>query len=45
MKYMLVYSKAGWIIQNTNTYAVVAGPYNNKTDAENALNKLNNKKM
>ena len=33
MKYRLVESKAGWVVQNTSTYSIVAGPYDSKTQA------------
>jgi len=40
MKLIIVNTKAGWIVQNTQTYVVVAGPYQFKPQAEAVVAKL-----
>lgn len=43
MKYQVVSTKAGYIVQNVQTYSVVAGPYSSKDQALATVNKLNSK--
>jgi len=38
--YNIIQSKVGWIVQNSRTYLVVAGPYATKQQAENVVAKL-----
>lgn len=40
MKYRTVNTAAGWIVQNTITYSVVAGPYSSENQAKGVVNKL-----
>lgn len=44
MKYQVVETKVGYIVQNTQTYTVAAGPYSSKEQALATVNKLNTRK-
>ena len=40
MKYTVVQTKVGWIVQNIDTYVVVAGPYTSREQALGVVKKL-----
>lgn len=40
MKYKVISTAAGYIVQNTVTYGVVAGPYSSEAQAKSVVHKL-----
>lgn len=43
MKFQVVDTKVGWVVQNMQTYTIVAGPYGSKNLAQAVVKKLNSK--